>query len=175
MDVFQHTQMGWISTIILVAMKDLTLRICVDYRTLDWVMVWDSYAILGMGECISSPVDAKIISTKDDKRSYWQVNIAKADRDKTVFTSLCGRIWFKCKPSRLKNALGTFQQKMNVILVNVKWHFAFVYLDDIVIYFWVRQTNISIIITSFDVNIQSGSYMEPKGMRMYFELHRLLR
>lgn len=35
---------------------------------------------------------------------------------------------------RLKNAAATFQLAMHVILSNVKWQYAFIYLDDIVLF-----------------------------------------
>ena len=55
------------------------------------------------------------------------------DRDKTAFVSHCGLFRWVRMPFGLKNAPGTFQRAAEVILAGVKWKFAMVYLDNIII------------------------------------------
>lgn len=87
-----------------------------------------------MDERIDSLGEATVFSTLDANGSYWQIEIEKSDRDKTAFTSPHGLYRFIRMPFGLRNAPGTFQRTMDVILSTVKWQFALVYLDDIVVF-----------------------------------------
>lgn len=62
------------------------------------------------------------------------MEIDERDRDKTSLNSHHGLFRFKRMRLGLKNALTTFQQAADVILARVKWQFALVYLNDIIIY-----------------------------------------
>lgn len=97
-------------------------------------MIWYLYPLTRLDECIDMLGDATIFSILDANSRNWQVEISKEDRDKTAFTSNWGLFRFSCILFRLKNALGMFQQAMDVRLTKVKWQFAFVYLDGMVIF-----------------------------------------
>lgn len=57
------------------------------------------------------------------------------DCDKLAMTSHHELIRFMCKPFRPHGALETFRCVMDLITATVKWIFAFVYLNDITIFF----------------------------------------
>ena len=96
--------------------------------------VRDAYPIPRMDECIDSLGDAVIFSTLDCNSGYWQIPMAEEERDKTAFISHYDLYRWLRMPFGLKNAPGTFQRAADVILASVKWQFALVYLDDIIIY-----------------------------------------
>lgn len=121
-------------TIVVVPKKDGTLRICVDYRKLNALTIRDSYPIPHMEECINSLGDATMFSTLDATSGFWQAEIAEEDRDKTAFTPHHGLFRFNRTPFKLKNAPGTYQREMDVLLTKVKWQGALFYLDGIVIF-----------------------------------------
>lgn len=104
------------------------------YRKLNAVTKPDSYQKLRMDKCIESVGEAAIFSAMDANSGYWQVEIGEADRDKTAFTSHQGLCRFIRMSLGLRNALGTFQHKMDVILSTVRCQFALVYLGDVVIF-----------------------------------------
>lgn len=62
------------------------------------------------------------------------MEIDEEDRDKTAFTSHRGPNRLIRMPIGVRNAPGTFQRIMDVILSSIKWQFIFVYLDNIVIF-----------------------------------------
>lgn len=95
----------------------------------------DLYPMPCMDECIDLLGDATIYSTLDANSGYWQVEFAEEDHEKTAFMSDHGLFRFISMPFGLKNAPRTFQQAIEVLLMNVKWKFSFVYLDVILI-FW---------------------------------------
>lgn len=134
MDVIEPAQTEWASPIVFAPKKDGSLRFSVEYRKLNTVNVRDSYPIPRMDECIDSLGQATIFTTLDANSGYWQIEIDDDGRDKTSFTSHHGLFRFKRMPFGLKNAPGTSQRVVDVILATVKWQFALVYLDDVIVF-----------------------------------------
>lgn len=60
MDVNELAQTEWVICTLVARMKDGTLRFCVNYRKLNEVIIWDTYLVPLMDECIESLVDATI-------------------------------------------------------------------------------------------------------------------
>lgn len=87
-----------------------------------------------MNQCIYALGEARIISKLDANADYWQVEIDLKDREKIAFKSHQGLYGIIRIPFGLKNAPGTFNRVVDVILSAVRWKFALVYLDDIVIF-----------------------------------------
>ncbi|OWZ16768.1 hypothetical protein PHMEG_0009390 [Phytophthora megakarya] len=77
---------------------------------------------------------ARLFTTLDLKAGYWQIRVAKEDRDKTAFTTKRGLYRFKRMPFGLTNAPATFQRLMNGVLRGLTWLTCLVYLDDIIIF-----------------------------------------
>lgn len=65
---------------------------------------------------------------------YYQVEMAKKDKEKTVFICSQGLFEYNVMPFGLRNAPGTFQQLMDKILKNYIGEFVVMYIDNIMIY-----------------------------------------
>lgn len=87
-----------------------------------------------MDECIDLLGDARVFSALDANCSYWQEEMERADNDKTERTLHNGFYQSSCQPFGLPNAPGTIQWTMDVISSPLKWQFALVYLDYIIIF-----------------------------------------
>lgn len=83
-----------------------------------------------------------VFSTLDANCVYLQVEIEDEDQDKTVIKSHHGLHRFVLLTFGLKNAPGTFQRTMEVILAGVEGQYAAAYLDDIVIFSKVLEKHI---------------------------------
>lgn len=132
--VIEPSMAEWASPVVLVPKPDGSKRFCIDYRRLNAITIRDSYPIPRMDECIDSLGEASVFTTLDANSGYWQVEIAPGDRDKTTFTCHEGLYRFIRMPFGLKNAPATFQRAIDIILSKVKWQYALVYLDDVIIY-----------------------------------------
>lgn len=66
----------------------------------------------------------------DANCSYWKVEIEEDDRDESAFRSHYRKQSLSCMPFGLCDAPSTFQLTVYVILLPVKWQFAFEYLYD---------------------------------------------
>lgn len=67
-------------------------------------------------------------------------------------------------PSELKSQPGTFQQAMNVILVNVHWQLVLVYLDDIVLFSKVQDAQIKHMKRVLTVPCQAGLTIKLRSL-----------
>ena len=110
------------------------MRFCADFRRLNLATVADTYPLPRMDDSIDSLGDARVFTTLDALWGYWQVPVAKEDRDKTTFVSHMGSFRYKRMPFGLRNAPATFQRTLDVILSGVKWKTCLVYIDDVIIF-----------------------------------------
>jgi len=133
-DVIEPTSSEWGFPVVLVPMKDGTLRFCVDFRLLSVVTKKDSYPLPRMDECIDSLGEATIFSTLDCNAGYWKVAIALEDQEKTAFVRHEGAFQYKRMRFGLTNAPATFQRALDIILSGVKWQSCLIYLDDVIVY-----------------------------------------
>lgn len=62
------------------------------------------------------------------------MEIGEEDKDKMDFKSHHGWFAFILIPFGLKHSPRTFQRDIDVILSQVKWQYALVYLDDVVVF-----------------------------------------
>ncbi|GFW08318.1 retrovirus-related Pol polyprotein from transposon 17.6 [Trichonephila clavipes] len=73
-------------------------------------------------------------SSMDLRSGYWQIEIDKADREKTAFITPEGLYEFKVMPFGLCNAPATFERMMDNLLRHFKWTMCLCYLDDIIVF-----------------------------------------
>lgn len=127
----------WASPIVLVEKKDGTVRFCMDYRKVNSVTKFDAYPMPRIEEVLESIGSAKVISTLDLAKGYWQIPLSEDAKEKTAFITLSGLYEFEVMPFGLHSAPATFQRTMNHILRGCE-QFAGAYIDDVVIYsqFW---------------------------------------
>ena len=84
-------------------------------------------------ELIDTVGPARVISTLDLAKGYWQIPVDEISRDKTAFTTPFGLYEFEVMPFGLHSALATFQRMINYVLRD-SWTFARAYIDDIVVF-----------------------------------------
>lgn len=134
MDAIHHAQMEWASAIVTVHRKDETICSCVAYHKLNSVRILDSYQIPREDECIDLLGHGNIFSKLDSDSSNWQVEISREYRQQTAFAFLHGLSLFTRMHFELENAPWTFSRAMDLLLSSLKRLFAFVHLNDIVIF-----------------------------------------
>ncbi len=120
--------------VLFVHKKDGTLRMCVDYRTLNKVMVKNRYPLLRIDDLFDRLSRAKVFSRIDLRSGYYQIRIAEGDEEKTTCRTRYGSYEFMVMPFGLTNAPATFCTLMNDIFWEWFDDFVVVYIDDILIY-----------------------------------------
>jgi len=113
---------------------DGSLRFCVDYRALNEVTVKDSYPLPRVDELLDQLHGAKYFTTMDLSSAYYQIPMHEDDVYKTTFSTRYGLFEWVVMPMGLSNSPATCQRVMNEMLGECLDKFAFIYLDDIMIY-----------------------------------------
>ena len=114
--IVEPSSSPWASPITLVPKPDGSTRFCVDYRKLNEVTVKDAYPIPNIQDVLDGLQGAKVFSTLDLKSGYWQQDLRKEDREKSVFITHRGLYQFRRLPFGLANAPSQFQRQMNKVL-----------------------------------------------------------
>ena len=120
--------------IVLVRKKDGSLRLCIDYRTLNKRTIKDNFPLPRIEDTLDALHGAKWFSSLDLKSGYWQIEMAEEDKEKTAFTTPLG--FYECNrmPFGLTNAPATFQRLMEKCMGDLNLKQCLVYLDDIIVY-----------------------------------------
>lgn len=123
----------WAAHVLSAPKQDRRVRICIDDRRLNSMILKDSYPIPRRDEHTEWLCSAKDVSTVDAYSGYWQASPKKEDRNKYAFVchSQAFRSWRM--PFGLASALATFQRALNLIWTRFKWRSCPVYIEDIII------------------------------------------
>jgi len=120
--------------VLFVKKKDGSLRLCVDFRSLNKITKKDRYPLSLISDLLDSPHKARIYTKIDLQHAYHLVRIAEEDKWKTAFRTHYGAFEWSVMSFRLTNAPAAFQRFMNDVFSDLLDVCIVVYLDDILIY-----------------------------------------
>jgi len=114
--------------------KDGTLRMCVNYKAFNKVMMKNQYPLPWIYDLFDQLSGTKIFNRTDLRSGYYQIWILKGDEEKTAYCTKCGSYEFLVMFFRLTNALATFCTLMNNHFQEWLDDFVVIYIDDILVY-----------------------------------------
>jgi hypothetical protein len=97
---------------IFVKKKDQTLRMCVDYRPLNEVIIKNKYPLPRIDILFDQQTGARVFSKIDLRSGYHQIRIRPEDIPKTAFTTRYGLFEYLVMSFRLTNAPAHFTYLM---------------------------------------------------------------
>ena len=109
-------------------------RVCIDYRRLNDVTRKDHFPLPFMDQLLERIFGQPFYCFLDGYSSYFQIEIAVEDQEKTTFTCPFGTYAYRRMPFGLCNAPATFPRCMLSIFSNLVERIMKVYMDDITVY-----------------------------------------
>ena len=118
----------------LVTKADKTLRLCIDYQSLNKATIKDSYPLPHIQDALDTLYGNTLFTTVDLQRGYHQIEVEESSREKTAFTTHVGLFQYIRLPFGLTNAPAPFQRLLEHVLQNYSGKFVILYIDDILIH-----------------------------------------
>ncbi|XP_041426543.1 uncharacterized protein LOC121396012 [Xenopus laevis] len=140
------------SPIVIVWKKNGSVRLCVDYRTLNRCTIPDQYTLPRIDEALDALHGSAWFSVMDLRSGYYQIPMDPEDQEKTAFICPLGFYQFTRMPQGISGAPATFQRLMEKVLGDLTPRHCIVYLDDIIVF---------------------GSILEEHDIRLFNVLERL--
>jgi hypothetical protein len=124
----------WGCPALFVKKKDESLRLCIDYRSLNAMTIKNKYPLSRIDVLFDQLVGAKVFSKIDLRSGYHQIKIRASDIPKTVFSTRYGLYEYLVMSFGLTNAPAYFMYLMNSVFMPELDKFVVVFIDDILVY-----------------------------------------
>jgi len=124
----------WGAPAILVAKKDGTKRMCIDYRELNKATIKNKYPLPRIDDLLDQLKGASVFSQLDLRTGYHQMSVEEKSIPLTAFRTRYGLYEFRVMPFGLTNAPAFFMDLMNRVFRAYLDRFVVVFIDDILVY-----------------------------------------
>lgn len=132
--VIEKSNSSWSNPIVGVRKPTGKLRLCLDSRKLNNCSKTDAFPLPYISRILGRLRGTKYLSSIDLSDAFWQIPVAKNDREKTAFTvPNRGLFHFVSLPFGLHEAAQSLCRLMDAVLGYDLEPSVFVYLDDIII------------------------------------------
>ena len=124
----------WGALVLIAKKKGKTLRLCIDYRQLNKVMIQNRYPLPRIDDLFDQLRGARVYSKIDLRTSYHQLRVRDTHIPKTAFRTRYGHFEFTGMPFGLTNAPAAFMDLMHRVFQPYLDQFVVVFVNDILIY-----------------------------------------
>ncbi|CAM5101263.1 unnamed protein product, partial [Eretmochelys imbricata] len=158
--VIEESRSQWSSPVVLVPKPDGGVRFCNDFQKLNEVSQFDAYPIPCIDELIDRLGKARFMSTLVLTKGYWQIPLAKANKEKTAFATPERLYQYTILPFGLHGAPATFQRLMNKLL-RPHGKYVAANLDNVIIYSPDWETHLEKVEAVLDTLRKAGLTVNP--------------
>ncbi|GJR40944.1 putative reverse transcriptase domain-containing protein [Tanacetum coccineum] len=144
-DVFPEDLSGfpphspWGGPVLFVKKKDASLRMCIDHRELNKLMIKNRYPLSRIDDLFDQLQGSRYFSKIDLRLGYHQPRVHEDDIPKTAFRIRYEYFEFTVMPFGLTNAPVVFMDLMNRVCKPYLDKFVIVFIDDILIYSKMKE------------------------------------
>jgi hypothetical protein len=124
----------WGAPVLFVEKNDKSMRMCVEYRSLNEVTIKNKYPLPKIDDLCDQLKGAKYFSKVDLRSGYHQLKIRESDIPKTAFITHYRQYEFTVMSFEITNAPAYFMNLMNKVFMEELDKFVVVFIDDILVY-----------------------------------------
>lgn len=132
--IIKESRSPYASPIVIVRKKNGSVRMCIDYRTLNNRTIPDQYTTPRIDDALDCLSGSCWFSVLDLRSGYYQIPMSTEDREKTAFICPLGFYEFLRMPQGITGAPATFQRLMERAVGDMHLLQVIVYLDDIIVF-----------------------------------------
>ena len=139
----------WGASVLVAKKRDKTLRLCIDYRQLNKVMIKNRYPLPRIDDLFDQLRGERVYSKIDIRTGYHQLRVRDTDIPKAAFRTHYGHFEFTVMPFGLMNVPVAFMDLMHRVFQLYLDQFVVVFVDDILIYSqsgWEHEYNLRIVL-----------------------------
>jgi len=129
-------------SILFISKSNESLRLCVDYKALNNIMIKNSYSLLLIAELQNRLQSAQWFTKFDILETFNWIQIKEEDEWKTVFCTQLEHYKYLIMSFNLINASIMFQIFVNNVLQRYLNQFIIVYLNDILVYSKTKKEHV---------------------------------
>ena len=149
-DIIEDSKSPFNSPLILVKKKDDSFRIVTDFRKLNKYIKDEITPLPTFSESLEILGKNKFFTSLDLCQAYLQVPLSPESRMYTAFTSGISHCQYKRLPYGLKNNTSIFQNMMNLLLGDMQYRRAMIYVDDVLIFSQTFEQHLQYLTELFD-------------------------
>ena len=124
----------WGAPVLIAKKKGKTLRLCINYRQLNRVMIQNRYTIPRIDDLFDQLRGVGVYFKIDFRTGYHQLRVRETNIPRTAFRTRYGHFEFTVMPFGLMNALAAFMDLMHRVFQPYLDQFVVVFVEDILIY-----------------------------------------
>ena len=132
--IIKESRSPYASPIVIVRKKNGSVRMCIDYRTLNNRTIPDQYTTPRIDDALDCLSGSCWFSVLDLRSGYYQIPMSAEDQEKTAFICPLGFYEFQRMPQGITGAPATFQRLMERAVGDMHLLQVIVYLDDIIVF-----------------------------------------
>ena len=161
--------------VVIVRKPDNSLRICGDYRLLNWKTVRDAYPLPRIEEALDSLHGTRFYMMLELAQGYYQVAMEPIDISKTAFrVGTEGLYEYLRMRMGLSNSATTFQRVMEACFSDKNFEILLIYLDDILIFSRTVEEQIERLFV-FEQLRKHGLKLKPSKMSFFQKRSEIFR
>lgn len=133
-DIIEESESSFSANVHLVAKKNGTKRMVIDYRPLNQIAVKDHYPLPQISDMFLALKNMRYFAALDCTDGFLQISIRKDHRERSAFITPHGQFQFKRAPFGFTNSPAKYQRAMNQVFSDGLYTRCVVYIDDILIF-----------------------------------------
>lgn len=165
-EIIERSDSPYQSPVVVVKKKDGAMRLCIDFRQLNQVLVSDNEPIPRVDMIFAKLGSCRYFSKFDFSKGYWQVPMDDDSKGMTAFACASGLYQFRFMPFGIKTAPAVFTRLMRKLVEDLPniYH----YFDDVLIATETWEEHVTVLQSFLERVERAGLTVRPTKSQVGF-------